>query len=192
MTANIEQIMAECDCLRRDECRAAGDCVLVPTARMTAQQQPATDAWDGRPQNPERDGDHIIKTTLGVRIVLTWSAEHQGFAGVNGEHYLADTGCTYLGPCATPAEVAALRERCQRAEAFIAARGTALDAERAARQRADAERDAARAAAVEAAAALVEEYEIGPDDRVYAYPEIVRRDARIAAAIRALAEPRHG
>lgn len=66
------------------------------------------DAWDGRPEHPERDGWH-------------WLDEHPHFWRANGSEWLtnhetlqtqtpfdvASEGWTYLGPCLTPADVAA-------------------------------------------------------------------------------------
>ncbi len=70
-----------------------------------------SEQWDGRPENPERDGEHAIQTMFGVRIIATWSAKAQAFVGINGMTYQADPGSTYLGPCLTPAEVVALQDR---------------------------------------------------------------------------------
>jgi hypothetical protein len=68
----------------------------------------------GVPANPERDGDHIIRTSVGVRVVTFWRATAQSFIGVDGSPYKAGSRCTYLGPCHTPAEVAAQVEAARR------------------------------------------------------------------------------
>lgn len=61
----------------------------------------------GVPENPERDGEHVIRTTLGVRLVVSWNAAAQGTVGVDGVARPIDPACEYLGPYLTPAEVAA-------------------------------------------------------------------------------------
>jgi hypothetical protein len=66
-----------------------------------------SEQWDGVPENPERDGDHVMQTTFGVRLVASWSARDRAFVGINGMTYQADPGSTYLGPYLTPAEITA-------------------------------------------------------------------------------------
>ncbi len=73
----------------------------------------------GVPLHPERDGDHIIRTLLGVRVVTFWRATAQSFIGVDGSPYKAGSRCTYLGPCHTPAEVAALKAERDEAKAMV-------------------------------------------------------------------------
>ncbi len=91
-----------------------------------------TDAWNGVPENPERDGWHWLKIICGIsapRPRLWWSGMNRWelsdgtliYAGECAERW------HYHGPCATPAEVAALRERAEKAEAEAkAAREKAL------------------------------------------------------------------
>lgn len=74
----------------------------------------ASDAWDGRPQNPERTGPHELWNLpehggLGPTF-WTWDADVQcwtlGFYMKHPEE--AARAWRYGGPCHTPAEVAAL------------------------------------------------------------------------------------
>lgn len=69
-----------------------------------------TDAWDGRPQNPERDGWHwvaYLDPDMPPNATL-WMAGVQRWARVDGPtaERMAEAR-HYLGPCLTPAEVAA-------------------------------------------------------------------------------------
>ena len=69
-----------------------------------------TGAWDGVPENPERDGWHLIGAADGF-ICAAWSAVKQSWALSNaafGPWIFAE--CEYLGPVLTPADVEA-RER---------------------------------------------------------------------------------
>lgn len=87
-----------------------------------------TDAWDGRPQNPERDGWHWLHHPEDIRpIVQPWDAEYASW--ISGAMYspqgVVDLGFRYLGPALLPAEVAA-REAAA-AEEMRAAYCTALN-----------------------------------------------------------------
>lgn len=69
--------------------------------------------WDGRPQNPERDGWHWVGTGELTACPLEWQPSDEGrdgrWADNAGNHWsrhqVAAWG--YLGPCLTPAEVEA-------------------------------------------------------------------------------------
>lgn len=67
-----------------------------------------TDAWDGRPQNPERDGAHWITDN-----VAYWEADRKRWLlmmkakAVSAEWLAAQPWAEYRGPCLTPAEVEA-------------------------------------------------------------------------------------
>lgn len=119
---------------------------------MTAQQP----AWDGRPENPGRDGWHWLhwqglaepEPVWWDSVLCEWS---QG-----EEHNLSTKVARYLGPCATPAEAQELRARLELAEAAQTATATSRDLWQRlydealiACQSAEAERDAARAAALD-------------------------------------------
>jgi hypothetical protein len=60
------------------------------------EQQPA---WDGRPQNPERDGWHWV-SLLGsdTPIAACWGDDEWAGPYDNGRYL-------YLGPCLTPTEI---------------------------------------------------------------------------------------
>lgn len=62
-----------------------------------------TDTWDGRPENPERDGTHWIIGRTGIAFAAEWDATTGDWAWVGGD----ERGWIYAGPCLTPAEVAA-------------------------------------------------------------------------------------
>ena len=69
-----------------------------------------TEQWDGRPQNPERDGWHWLqRVDDGWRVCRWWSAEIAGWVdGITlSPSTVVEYGVHYLGPCRTPAEVAA-------------------------------------------------------------------------------------
>lgn len=78
-----------------------------------------TDAWDGRPQNPERDGWHWLRRVGESTRDAPWLWQESlwchGPDAFNPDDMI-DMGWHYLGPCLTPAEVAAAvmaeRERC--------------------------------------------------------------------------------
>jgi hypothetical protein len=76
-----------------------------------------SDAWDGRPQNPERAGLHYI--TDGVAL---WIAHKGKWALMSRprheppEWLAAQPWAEYRGPCHTPSEVAARIEAARREE----------------------------------------------------------------------------
>lgn len=75
----------------------------------------AMQAWDGIPRNPDRDGWHWVREGDDTTPEF-WAALHQMWlhvgdapaCGLTPEQAAPDL--TYLGPVATPAEVARLRE----------------------------------------------------------------------------------
>jgi hypothetical protein len=77
-----------------------------------------TDAWDGRPQNPERDGWHWLLDGNHEPYLLQWGSDNQRWGDYPGTSAtdLAEFGIGYLGPCLTPAEVAASIEAARRDE----------------------------------------------------------------------------
>lgn len=84
-----------------------------------------SDAWDGRPQQPERDGWHWV-SYLDPDIPpqgIFWSCEHGKWEGVR--EWLAPSTLAhshhYLGPCLTPAEVATSLAAARQAEREAAA-----------------------------------------------------------------------
>lgn len=76
-------------------------------------------ARPGVPMNPERTGPHWLKTDEGDLFVGHWDAQDQMW-------FACDESDHYLGPCHTPAEVAALVEAARR-EAVEACAKRALD-----------------------------------------------------------------
>lgn len=65
----------------------------------------------GVPLNPERDGWHFLHHPEDLRPVPTpWDAAHAAWCsgGMHSPRGVIDLGYRYLGPCQTPAEVAAL------------------------------------------------------------------------------------
>ena len=88
-----------------------------------------TNTWDGRPQNPERDGWHWVGSTEAEKpVVLIWYAPTQNWVlGAIGLPPSSLAGAKYLGPCLTPAEVEA-RVAAARREGIEAAIA-AVDAE---------------------------------------------------------------
>jgi hypothetical protein len=67
-----------------------------------------SDAWNGRPQNPERDGWHWVEFPGVWTQCHWWIAKYQEWSqGVLGGFVLGHPRIRYLGPCATPAELAA-------------------------------------------------------------------------------------
>ena len=83
-----------------------------------------TEQWDGRPENPERDGWHFLQHPEDLRPVPTpWDAAHAAWCsgGMHSPQGVVELGYHYVGPCLTPAEVAA-REAAARREGIEAAR----------------------------------------------------------------------
>ena len=73
----------------------------------------------GYPANPERDGWHWLKHPEDLRpFPSAWNAELGGWpsGALHSPRGVVDLGFTYIGPCLTPAEVAAAvqaeREAC--------------------------------------------------------------------------------
>lgn len=84
------------------------------------------DAWDGRPQNPERDSEGHVWRVDGCVDVYKWVAENLWYADRKGrwfvpEDALAD-GDIYFGRIVTPAEVSAQIEAARREEREACAR----------------------------------------------------------------------
>jgi hypothetical protein len=73
-----------------------------------------SEQWDGRPQNPERDGWHLIRTDDGVEYVVRWSVAR---GWLDGELVIYAAESIYGGPLLLPAEIAA-REEAARREAL--------------------------------------------------------------------------
>lgn len=75
-----------------------------------------SEPWDGRPQNPERDGWHWLLAGNHEPYLLQWGSDNQRWGDYPGTSAtdLAEFGIGYLGPCHTPAEVAALVEAARR------------------------------------------------------------------------------
>lgn len=76
---------------------------------MTDASQP----WDGVPLHPERDGWHWLHHPEDLRpFPSLWNAEVQGWpsGALHSPQGVVDMGFTYLGPCLTPTEAAALAE----------------------------------------------------------------------------------
>lgn len=119
-----------------------------------------TDAWDGRPENPERDGWHWLQDANGDLWCWRWYPSHQWFWAGNRtvRPREATTEYRYLGPCITPDEVAA--------------------------------REAAAAEAMrEACEARIRTYPIDCEMRPYTAMEVVNRDIALADEIAALPLP---
>lgn len=76
-----------------------------------------TDAWNGRPANPERDGWHwmlMAAWPLAKPTIRYWYSGDQDWSdGVGSAQPVATW--RYLGPCLTPAEVAAREQAAWRA-----------------------------------------------------------------------------
>lgn len=70
-----------------------------------------TDAWDGRPQNPERDGRHWCLSPEGEPTLCTWFAEDGFWHGMGWSSPTSNArrGWRYLGPALLPAEVEAAK-----------------------------------------------------------------------------------
>jgi hypothetical protein len=69
--------------------------------------------WDGRPQNPERTAPHWFRTPEGHDVIVWWHCEA---TSMWWDRPVQAMGFTYLGPCHTPVEVAALIEAARREE----------------------------------------------------------------------------
>ena len=89
-----------------------------------------TGAWDGRPENPERDGWHWLHHPEDLRpMVAAWNAELGGWVSgaLHSPQGVVDLGFSYLGPALFPAEVAAreaaaaeaMREACASVEVRV-------------------------------------------------------------------------
>ena len=121
------------------------------------------DAWDGRPQNPERDGWHWVMVAHGIGhpFPMMWGADGAMWDAGDAGWVLAEDLASrwrYLGPCLTPQEVAA--------------------------------REAAAAEAMRAACeAHVRRYPIDCEMRPYTAMEVVNRDIALADEIAALPLP---
>ena len=77
-----------------------------------------TETWDGRPENPERDGAHRIGFENSEHDWI-WRATPAPFWVTHTGQFVApehtvSRRARYLGPCLTPAEVAAQVEATQR------------------------------------------------------------------------------
>ena len=82
-----------------------------------------TKQWDGRPQNPERDGWHWLHHRIeSTPQPVRWIAEIDAWASdaAYSPEGVIELGWRYRGPCLTPAEVAA-REAAARREGIEAA-----------------------------------------------------------------------
>ena len=88
------------------------------------------EAWDGRPENPERDGWHWLCAAVGIGAPypMLWSADGKAWDTGDGWVFCTDPALTerqrYLGPCLLPEEVAALVAAARR-EGAEAMRGDA-------------------------------------------------------------------
>jgi hypothetical protein len=77
------------------------------------------DAWDGRPQNPGRDGCHWLLGWNGTPFVAEWDAASADWSWAGGDEScvgVVAAGWRYLGLCLTPAEVSALVEAARQEE----------------------------------------------------------------------------
>lgn len=69
-----------------------------------------TDAWDGRPENPERDGWHWLYRPEDLRpMVQPWNAKLGGWisGALHSPRGVVDFGFRYLGPALLPVVVEA-------------------------------------------------------------------------------------
>lgn len=86
-----------------------------------------TDAWDGRPANPERSGVHWIEPGFGPSAMFTarwcandaggfwqWVSDDPDDPAIYAEH-IKSGAWKYRGPCLTPAEIAAREQAAWRA-----------------------------------------------------------------------------
>lgn len=81
-----------------------------------------SDAWDGLPPEEWREkcAWHWFETPHGDRIPILWNYtrwEKNALPNLRTEDCWQAHECRYLAPCLSPAEVAALRERAEKAEA---------------------------------------------------------------------------
>lgn len=77
------------------------------------------DVWNGVPENPERDGAHwVLLHGDNEPSVIMWTAKRRYWTDLGGAYPAAMYGgeSVYLGPCALPSEVAALRAALDAAE----------------------------------------------------------------------------
>lgn len=84
-----------------------------------------TEQWDGRPQNPERDGPHWIIGWNGKLFVAEWDATGEDWFWAGGDESavgVVAAGWGYAGPCLTPAEVEARVAAARREGIEMAAR----------------------------------------------------------------------
>jgi hypothetical protein len=84
-----------------------------------------TEQWDGRPQNPERDGWHwLARAEDGLAILKRWDAEVGAWEDgiMLYPATVMEWGVCYLAPCHTPSEVAAQIEAARREERKACAR----------------------------------------------------------------------
>jgi hypothetical protein len=152
-----------------------------------------SEQWDGRPPNPERDRWHWIESlTTGNPMCAEWRADREGWNlyRSTSEHHAPNEmfSWRYLGPCLTPAEVAALTEWRDEPPGGISKGGVLyLSPERVA-----AQVEAARRDEREACAAVADEWaQAGRINAMGSHEEILRAEGRqdaasdIAAAIRA-------
>lgn len=93
-----------------------GHCTQIPSKEN---EKAMTDKWDGQPQKPDHGLAHQLENQRGdVRFVALWCEQDQMWAFPDGTMHGPSrvTHLRYLGPCLTPAEVAAAvmaeRERC--------------------------------------------------------------------------------
>lgn len=82
---------------------------------MTSDTAPA---WDGVPLNPERDGWHWLQWNVSAQSKYQFQRAPMAMLWNAGEipKHWDSTRLDYLGPCHTPAEVAALVEAARREE----------------------------------------------------------------------------
>lgn len=74
-------------------------------------------AWDGRPEQPERDGWHWLHHPEDLRpCPAPWDAAHAAWCGggMHSPQGVVDLGYHYLGPALLPAEVAAREAAAER------------------------------------------------------------------------------
>jgi len=70
-----------------------------------------TEAWDGYPENPERDGWHWLRSTItGAFYLDKWRGDEANWLSGPALNYM-HLNAEYLGPCLTPAEVEALVDK---------------------------------------------------------------------------------
>lgn len=74
-------------------------------------------AWDGRPEQPERDGWHWLHHPEDLRpCPAPWDAAHGAWCsgGMHSPQGVVDLGYRYLGPALLPVEVAAREAAAER------------------------------------------------------------------------------